>query len=70
MVASSLSPAAAAVAAADHITCTGQAVSFDRDPVRGWIATGWEQGLPVARRPVSDAELLAVLIRWPDFLAA
>jgi len=62
-------PAAAAVAAADHISCTGTAVTFDRDPVRGWIATGWEQGLPVARRPVSDAELLAVLTRWPDFLA-
>jgi len=52
-----------ALTAARHISITGQFVTFDRYPQTGWVATGWQQGLPVIRRPVSEAELAAILDR-------
>ena len=42
----------------------GQDVTFEKGPM-GWVATGWQQGLPVARKPVSDALLVATLQRFP-----
>lgn len=51
---------------ATWIMVAGQRVTFDRSPM-GWIATGWQQGLPVARRPVAEAYLQEILSRFaPD----
>jgi hypothetical protein len=49
-----------------NVNITGQSVSFERStssPTE-WCATGWEQGLPVARRPISEPELMAILSRF------
>lgn len=55
---------------ATWIMVSGQRVTFDRYPSQGWVATGWEKGLPVARRPVSEAYLQQVLSRFtPDQIA-
>ena len=45
------------------IMIAGQRVTFDRYPT-GWVATGWEKGLPVARHPVAEAYLQQVLSRF------
>ena len=50
--------------AARHISITGQFVTFDRYPQTGWVATGWQQGLPVARRPIAADALAAILDRF------
>lgn len=54
------------------VTITGQAVTLERsgDSPTGWCATGWQQGLPVARKPISEAEILALLERFPHTLHA
>jgi hypothetical protein len=48
-----------------RVLFTGQAVTVERDKnsVTGWTATGWEQGLPVARKPITAEELGALLAR-------
>ena len=48
---------------ATWIMISGQRVTFERGPM-GWVATGWEKGLPVARRPVAEAYLQQVLSRF------
>ena len=48
-----------------QILVTGQRVSFERDGA-GWVCTGWEQSLPVARKPVTESQVLEVLRRFPD----
>jgi hypothetical protein len=46
---------------------TGQAVSAERskDSPTGWCVTGWQQGLPVARKPISGEELARLCRRFP-----
>lgn len=36
----------------------------------GWIATYWEQGLPVARKPVPVAEVQRLLSTYPHHCIA
>jgi hypothetical protein len=48
---------------ATWIMIAGQRVTFDRYAT-GWVATGWEKGLPVARRPVALDYLEQVLSRF------
>jgi hypothetical protein len=50
-----------------RVLFTGQAVTVERDrnSTTGWTATGWEQGLPVARKPITAEELTALLARCP-----
>ncbi len=50
-----------------RVLFTGQPVTVERDSnsVTGWTATGWQQGLPVARKPITEADLLALLVRFP-----
>lgn len=45
------------------IRFTGQAVSAERsqDSPTGWCVTGWQQGLPVARKPISGDDLAQLL---------
>ena len=43
----------------------GQSVSVENSP-SGPVATGWQQGLPVARRPISMKELERMLAKFPD----
>lgn len=49
------------------IRFTGQAVSAERseDSPTGWCVTGWEQGLPVARKPITPAALAELMNRLP-----
>ncbi|MEN9861008.1 MAG: hypothetical protein RLZZ515_1490 [Cyanobacteriota bacterium] len=51
-----------------RVLFTGQPVTVERDSnsTTGWTATGWAQGLPVARKPISAEELGALLARFPD----
>jgi hypothetical protein len=51
-----------------RVLFTGQAVTVERDKnsTTGWTATGWEQGLPVARKPITAEELGELLQRFPD----
>ena len=44
-----------------QIQFLGQSVTAERDSA-GWVLTGWQQGLPVCRRPIT-AETLADLKR-------
>jgi len=46
---------------------TGQAVSAERseDSPTGWCVTGWQQGLPVARKPISGDDLARLCQRFP-----
>lgn len=48
----------------------GQLVTAERTPdsCTGFCVTGWEQGLPVARRPITGPALLALLQRYPHTL--
>jgi len=50
---------------AARILIQGQDVTFEKGPM-GWVATGWQQGLPVARKPVSDALVVSTLQRFPE----
>jgi len=50
---------------AHSISIAGQRVTFNRKDSTGWIATGWENGLPVHRKPVSDDFMIATLERFP-----
>lgn len=56
-----------ALTAARHISIAGERVTFDRYAT-GWVATGWEQGLPVARRPIAADALAAILDRFDPSL--
>jgi hypothetical protein len=56
--------AARIVKLAHSISIAGQRVTFNRKASTGWIATGWEQGLPVHRKPVSDDFMIATLQRF------
>jgi len=50
------------------ITFPGQRVTVERRPVLGsetpWVVTGWEKGLPVARKPINPDELMSILNRY------
>ena len=49
------------------IRFTGQAVSAERsdDSPTGWCVTGWQLGLPVARKPINPSELASLCDRFP-----
>jgi len=53
---------------AQRISIAGSCVTFERsiDSPTGWCATAWEQGLPVARRPITVTEdyLAEILSRY------
>jgi hypothetical protein len=55
------------LAGVTRVLFTGQPVTVERDPnsITGWTATGWQQGLPVARKPITEADLLTLLERCP-----
>jgi uncharacterized protein YmfQ (DUF2313 family) len=52
------------------VTFHGQRVSAERTPdsVTGFCVTGWEDGLPVTRRPITGSALLELLQRYPHTL--
>lgn len=53
---------------ATRVLIPGQSVTFERsaDSPTGWCATGWEQGLPVARRPIDEGALRHILRQFPS----
>jgi hypothetical protein len=46
-----------------HIQITGESVTFDKTDL-GWIATGWEKGLPVCRKPMTEQGIINTLSRY------
>jgi hypothetical protein len=52
--------------ATKRVTFIGQRVTAERTPdsSSGWCVTGWDQGLPVCRRPITAQELAALLQRY------
>ncbi len=48
-----------------QVLVTGQRITFERTGGDQWVATGWDAGLPVCRRPVPESQVLAVLNRYP-----
>lgn len=46
-----------------RIQIPGQSVTFERseDSPTGWCATGWQQGLPVARKPIPEGAIRHIL---------
>lgn len=52
---------------ASRIAIAGQRVTFERGPM-GWVATGWERGLPVTRRPITVEYLQQILSRYDGSL--
>jgi len=46
-----------------YIQITGESVTFDKTSV-GWIATGWEKGLPVCRRPMTEQGVINTLTHY------
>lgn len=49
---------------ASRVLIHGQSVTFEKDS-QGWVCTGWQQGLPVARKPFAEQDLKALLTRFP-----
>ena len=49
---------------ATRVLIHGHSVTFEREGAR-WICTGWQQGLPVARKPFAEQDLRALLTRFP-----
>jgi hypothetical protein len=49
---------------ATQFVITGQRVTLEKTN-RAWICTGWEQGLPVARKSISAPEAMAILEKFP-----
>jgi hypothetical protein len=52
------------------VTFIGQRVTAERTPssVTGFCVTGWEDGLPVTRRPITGSALMELLQRYPHTL--
>ena len=50
-----------------QVLFTGQRVTVEREPF-GWLVTGWEDGLPVARKPMTETELLQLMNRRPEIV--
>lgn len=53
-----------------RVTFIGQRVTAERTPdsVTGFCVTGWKDGLPVARRPITGSALMDLLQRYPHTL--
>jgi hypothetical protein len=49
------------------VRISGQRVTFEKTST-WWLATGWEEGIPVARKPISESQLLDVVSRFPDHM--
>ena len=44
----------------------GESVTLENYPDNGgWVATGWEDGLPLYRKPITDAQALELVNRFP-----
>ena len=43
----------------------GSTVTVNKYPRDGWIATSWEDGLPLSRKPVTVDKLLALMAKYP-----
>jgi hypothetical protein len=56
------------LAHAKYIAVRGGNLTLFRRGPNEWTATGWEDGLPVARTPVTEAEVAAMLRRFPGSL--
>lgn len=56
------------LAGVTQIIVTGERISIERDSsgCTGWIVTGWEQGLPVARKPIDKNTVLEIIRRYPQ----
>lgn len=61
-------PDPAGLAGASRILFPGQRVTIERTRI-GFVATGWQRGLPVARRPITKAEVIRLLERYPHNFA-
>jgi hypothetical protein len=50
-----------------QVLVTGTNITFekDKDCFTGWVATGWQQGLPVARKPVTEEKVREVIAKYP-----
>jgi hypothetical protein len=46
-----------------YIQITGESVTFDKTSA-GWIATGWEKGLPICRKPMTEQGVVNTLTRY------
>lgn len=48
----------------------GQRVTVERtsESPTGFVATGWEKGLPVTRRPIDGWAIMGLLKRYPHTL--
>lgn len=52
------------------VTFHAQRVTVERTPASptGFCVTGWQQGLPVARRPITGSALMELLELYPHTL--
>jgi hypothetical protein len=48
-----------------HIQITGECVTFDKTDL-GWIVTGWEKGLPICRKPMTEQGVINTLTRYKN----
>ena len=50
-----------------QVIFTGHPVTLEEteDSLSGWVATGWEQGLPVNRKPISASEAARLMATYP-----
>ena len=56
--------------ASNRVTFPGQYVTLQRSDSSptGYVAIGWEQGLPIACKPVSLEQIQSILSRYPAHL--
>jgi hypothetical protein len=50
-----------------QVLVTGTNITFEKekDSPTGWIVTGWQQGLPVGRKPVTEEKVRQVIAKFP-----
>lgn len=65
-------PQVSALPSFKRITFHAQQITAERTPLSptGFCVTGWQQGLPVARRPITGSALMDLLTRYPHTLHA
>lgn len=52
----------------EKVVYHGTCVTAERDQRGFWVATAWEKGLPVARRPIDEQKLIAMCNASPHTL--
>jgi hypothetical protein len=48
-----------------YIQITGESVTFEKTNT-GWCATGWEKGLPVCRKPMTEEGIINTLKHYKN----